>query len=113
MQSKMWGVSINRCGLGKESLERVEFTVKVEENEEFIIRRLERERRVGTVEKLDESTYRFYAEVYDASELIPWIRTFICRIVDLKFSNRAIEKQFKRDLEATYRMYGIGEEAEK
>ena len=113
MQSKMWGVSINRCGLGKESLERVEFTVKVEENEEFIIRRLERERRVGTVERLDESTYRFYAEVYDASELIPWIRTFICRIVDLKFSNRAIEKQFKRDLEDTYRMYGIGEEAEK
>ena len=110
MQSKMWGVSANRSKFSEERLERVEFTVKVEDNEEYIIRRLEREKRVGTLEKLDENTYRFSAYVYDSSEMIPWIRTFICRIVKMNFSNRNIENQFKKDLDEMYRTYGIGEE---
>ena len=110
MQSKMWGVSVNRNKWDAEHLEHVEFTVKVEDNEEYIVGRLEREKRVGTVEKLDENTYRFSAEVYDSSEMIPWIRTFICRIVKMKFSNRSIENQFKKDLEAMYWMYDVKEE---
>jgi hypothetical protein len=89
----------------------VEFTIKVEEGEGYIVKRLEREKRIGTVEKLDEHTYRFSADVYDTSEMIPWIRTFICRIVKMNFSNRTVENQFKKDLEAMYRMYGIGQEA--
>ena len=42
--------------------------------------------------------------------MIPWIRTFICRIDKMNFSNRTIENQFKKDLEAMYRMYGIRQE---
>ena len=110
MQSKMWGVSVKRNKGDAENLEHVEFTVKVEDNEEYIVGRLEREKRVGTVEKLDENTYRFSADVYDSSEMIPWIRTFICRIVKMKFSNRSIENQFKKDLEAMYWMYDVKEE---
>jgi len=111
MQSKMWGVSVKRNKWGNDRLEHVEFTIKVEDNEEYIVRRLEREKRIGTVEKLDEHTYRFSADVYDTSEMIPWIRTFICRIDKMNFSNRTIENQFKKDLEAMYRMYGIRQEA--
>lgn len=111
MQSKMWGVSVKRNKWGNDYLEHVEFTIKVEDNEEYIVRRLEREKRIGTVEKLDEHTYRFSADVYDTSEMIPWIRTFICRIDKMNFSNRTIENQFKKDLEAMYRMYGIRQEA--
>ena len=110
MQSKMWGVSVKRNKWGNDYLEHVEFTIKVEDNEEYIVRRLEREKRIGTVEKLDEHTYRFLADVYDTSEMIPWIRTFICRIDKMTFSNRTIENQFKKDLEAMYRMYGIRQE---
>ena len=110
MQSKMWGVSVKRNKWGVEHLEHVEFTVKVEDNEEYIVGRLEREKRVGTVEKLDEHTYRFSADIYDSSEIIPWIRTFICRIVQMNFSNRTQENKFKEDLDEMYRMYGIGEE---
>ncbi len=113
MQSKMWGVSVKRNKWGVEHLEHVEFTVKVEDDEEFIVRRLYREKRVGTVEKLDEHTYRFSADVYDSSEIIPWIRTFICRIVQMNFSNRTQHNKFKEDLDAMYRMYGIGEEVKK
>ena len=110
MQNKMWGVSVKRNKWGNEHLEHVEFTIKVQENEEYIAKRLEREKRIGTVEKLDEHTYRFSADVYDTSEMIPWIRTFICRIVKMNFSNRTIENQFKKDLEAMYRMYGVNQE---
>ena len=110
MQNKMWGVSVKRNKWGNEHLEHVEFTIKVQENEEYIAKRLEREKRIGTVEKLDEHTYRFSADVYDTSEMIPWIRTFICRIDKMNFSNRTIENQFKKDLEAMYRMYGIAQE---
>ena len=112
MQSKMWGVSVKRNKWGNDHLEHVEFTIKVEDNEDYIVRRLEREKRIGTVEKLDEHTYRFSADVYDTSEMIPWIRTFICRIEKMNFSNRTVENQFKKDLEAMYLMYGIGEEAQ-
>ena len=113
MQKKMWGVSLKQNKWNDEHLEHVEFTVRVEDNEDYIIRRLEREKRVGTVVALDKNIYRFSVDVYDSSELVPWIRTFICRITQMNFSNRTIENKFKEDLEAMYRMYGVGEEAEK
>jgi DNA-binding transcriptional ArsR family regulator len=112
MQSKMWGVSVKRNKWGNDHLEHVEFTIRVEEGEDYIVKRLYREKRVGTVEQLDEHTYRFTADIYDSSEIIPWVRTFICRIVQLNFSNRTLENKFKEDVNAMYRMYGIGEEVE-
>ena len=107
MQTKMWGVNTKRNRRGEEHIEHVEFVVKIEPGEEHIIRRLNREKRVGTVEKIDDNTYRFYADVYDTMEMIPWIRTFICRIIKLNFSNRTAENQFKTDLGTMYSMYGL------
>ena len=109
-QKYMWGVTVKRERFVEEPLEHVEFTVKVEDYEDYIVQRLEREKRVGRVEKIDEHTYRFVADVYDTGELIPWIRTFICRIETMNFSNRALEAKFKRDLREMYNMYGIGKE---
>lgn len=111
IQSKMWGVTARKDRYGNQRTEHVEFTVKVGKNEEHIARRLEREKRIGYVEKINEHTYRFSADLYDTSEIIPWIRTFICRITELHFSNKAFENQFKSDIEKMYSMYGI-EEAE-
>ena len=51
--------------------------------------------------------------VYDSGELCPWIRTFICRITQMNFSNRTVENRFKRDLEEMYMLYGIGKEADE
>jgi hypothetical protein len=107
MQTKMWGVNTKRNRHGEEHIEHVEFVVKIEPGEEHIIGRLNREKRVGTVEKIDDHTYRFYADVYDTMEMIPWIRTFICRIIKLNFSNRTVENQFKTDLGTMYSMYGL------
>ena len=112
MQRYMWGVNTGRNRFGKDYLEHVEFTVRIERGEEYIIQRLEREKRVGQIDKLDDFTYRFTADVYDTNEMIPWIRSFVCRIVQMNFSNRTVENRFKSDLDAMYRMYGIGEEGE-
>ena len=109
MQSKMWGVTAKRNRYGEEKLEHVEFTVTASDDEGHIYRRLLREKRCGHVVKIDDNTYRFVADVYDTSEMIPWIRTFICRITELNFSNKVLEKQFKNDIKKMYRMYGIEE----
>ena len=112
MRQKMWGVNVKRNQQGEDHSEHVEFTVLIEKNEEFILRRLEREKRIGRVEKLGECRYRFVADVYDTGEMIPWIRTFLCRIESVSFSNRPTEERFRRDLEDMYRMYGIKDETE-
>ena len=79
----------------------------IEPGEEYIKKRLYREKRCGTVEQLDEVTYRFSADVYDTTELVPWIRTFICRLEKLNFSNRTVENHFKNDLAEMYKQYGL------
>lgn len=106
-KGKMWGANIKRNRYGKEKIERVSFTIKIEKNEEFIVKRLEREKRIGKVEKIDDYTYNFDSYVYDTSEMIPWIRTFICRIVKLNFSNRTLENEFKKDIKKMYEIYGV------
>lgn len=105
MQHHMWGVSTQ--GRSRERIEHVEFTVTYGDNEQHIHNRLLREKRCGTVERIDNNTSRFSADVYDSAEMIPWIRTFICRITDISFSNKDMEKQFKDDISAMYRLYGL------
>ncbi len=101
----IWGISTR--SKFSHQLEHVEFTVKYDDDEGYIHRRLEREKRCGKVEKLDDNTSRFTADVLDASEMIPWMRTFICRITDATFSNKELERQFWEDIEDMYALYGL------
>ena len=106
MLPHMWGVSTqSRYG---NRMEHVEFTVHYEDDEQHIRNRLEREKRCGLVEHLDGNNSRFSEDVFDASELVPWIRTFICRITDIHFSNTELEAQFKNDINDMYVLYGLG-----
>lgn len=109
MQRHMWGVNCNRLEL---DTEHVEFTVRFEKDEVYILHRLEREKRCGTVELLDACTAKFSADVYDSTELVPWIRTFLCRIESLSFSNKEVEARFLADLSDMYAMYEVGGEGE-
>ncbi len=105
MQHHMWGVSTQ--GKSDQRLEQVEFTVTYSDSEKHIHNRLVREKRCGTVEKLDANTSRFTASVYDSTEMLPWIRTFICRITHISFSNKDVERQFNKDMDAMYSLYGL------
>ncbi len=106
-RNHMWGVM---CRNKLTKTQHIEFTVYAGDNEGYIYDRLEREKRCGKVEIIDKNTYRFFADVFDTSEMIPWIRTFICRITDINMDNKILEKKFKKDLQRMYDMYGIGGE---
>ncbi len=103
-EAHMWGVN---CKWNIKHVEHVEFEIKIEDDEQFIVHRLEREKRCGRVEKIDKNHYRYIADVFDTTEMLPWIRTFISRITRLNFSNRTAENKFKVDIQEMYRMYGI------
>lgn len=103
-ENHMWGVN---CKWNVKRVEHVEFEIRIEDDEQFIVRRLEREKRCGRVEKIDDNHYRYIAEVFDSTEMLPWIRTFISRITKMNFSNRNAENKFKADIQEMYRMYGI------
>ncbi len=107
MQKYIWGVYVSRAAFLKNKTETVEFTVRVGEGEEYIVNRLYREKRVGTVEPLGDGLYRFFARVYDTREMLTWIRTFICRIVDIKFSSHDVARVFFGDLRKMYKAYGL------
>lgn len=105
MLPHIWGVSTqSRSG---DRMEHVEFTVRYSDYEQHIHRRLKREKRCGVVERIDKNTSRFEADVFDASEMIPWIRTFICRITEIHFSNEILDARFRHDLEEMYRIYDL------
>jgi hypothetical protein len=105
MTPHLWGVSTQ--SFSGDQMEHVEFTVKYSDDETHIPERLEREKRCGTVEKIDSNTSKFSADVYDSSELIPWIRTFICRITDISFSNSGLQERFNNDLTEMYALYDL------
>ena len=104
VEKHMWGVN---CNWNTKYVEHVEFEIRIGDDEEFIVNRLEREKRCGRVEKIDENRYRYVADVFDTSEMLPWIRTFISRITRIDFSNRTAENKFKDDIREMYRMYEI------
>lgn len=102
----IWGVNTkNSVG---EQLEHVEFIVYYKDDEQHIRNRLEREKRCGTVIHMDNNHSKFVVDVFDSNELIPWIRTFICRIIDLHFSNKDLENKFRWDMDTMYELYGVG-----
>lgn len=102
LMGHLWGVSTD----GARTLDHLEMTVHVGEGEGHIVRRLERERRCGAVSAVDAHTWRFTADVYDATEMLPWLRTFIGRIVSLSCSKQSVTDTFYADLAAMRAMYG-------
>ncbi len=104
---RLWGVSTG----GSHTLDHLEMTVYVGEGEEYITQRLKREKRCGTVTMVDEVTYRFAADVCDANEMLPWLRTFIGRIMSLTCTKRSVTETFYFDLAAMQAMYGGDDDA--
>jgi len=98
----VWGVSRGN----RATLFTLEMTVVAVEGEEHIPRRLEREKRCGKLEQLDDTHWRYTAQVYDALEMMPWIRTFIGRIVELKCDDPRVTKRFYEDMAVMAEMYG-------
>ena len=102
LRENLWGVSIGR----EPSLDHLEMTVKVTPEEGYILDRLDREKRCGRVEVLGGGLFRYVADVFDALEMLPWLRTFLGRVVELQCTNSAVADTFWADYQAMCTMYG-------
>ena len=61
--------------------------------------------------QIDETHWRFSADVYYALEMLPWLRTFTGRITDLKCSDSHVEERFWNDFLELDRIYGGEDDA--
>lgn len=93
MREHIWGVSCQN-----KKTEHIEMDIHVAEHEDYIVNRIYREKRCGTVTKINDNTYRFEADVYDSIEMLPWIRTFFGRIEDIKCDNKFVIDTLIKDL---------------
>ena len=102
-----WGTSFG-AKRPKEGIEYIKMTLRIDEhNEKFIIDRLKREGRNGSVEKTGENTFCYYGEFFDVSELSPWIKTFTGRIIKLESNNKQVENRFYSDIRKMQKMYEV------
>ena len=101
-RSHLWGASTG----ADFSVDHLEMTLHFEDDEQHIPKGLEREKRNGRVEMVDQNTCKYVVDTYDAAEMLPWIRTFIGRIEKLECSDEAVVRRFYADLEQVYGLYG-------
>lgn len=111
----VWGVSFEG------SRTKVVLTLHIDERwAQYILVRLRREGKGGTITKLADNTFCYEKVVFDANEMFPWLRTFIGRIIDIRFytmdneqnvgaENRLLRKHFYNDIDSLYDMYEIKE----
>lgn len=100
----LWGVSFQ--GEEGHHLDKLTMTIQaIEPAENYIVDRLKREGRGGTVTRIGRNVYQYETEAFDCNEMLPWIRTFIGRILDLTCTAKSVEQRFYRDLQEMYEMY--------
>ena len=99
----LWGVSFK-----KNELETLKMVLYIGKKEEYIVDRLRNEGRHGIIKQLSNDKWEYKIEVYDALEMLPWIRTFTGRIISLESTNEDVCRKFYRDFESVYRFYDGG-----
>lgn len=104
LQKNAWGVYI----AGKRNLESVELTLAINDiTERYLLRRIEREGKHGRLTKITENTYFYHVKVVDTYEMLPWLRTFLGRIIEIKGSNKKAINTFIDDYQNMLSLYDV------
>lgn len=106
-QHKAWGVSFqNKTQI---RMHYLKMTLYIDtEKEPYVLQRLYREGKGGKITQTSKNLFTYETQVFDANEMLPWIRTFTGRIEKLESSHPGLKNLFERDMAAMYKMYGIG-----
>ncbi len=99
---KVWGVSFG--GASRIEFLRMRLFID-EEREKYILERILKERRSGEIKKIEDNIFEYSIICFDTSEMTPWIKTFIGRIIELECSEKSVEKRFQDDFKIMYEMY--------
>lgn len=106
---RCWGVSFGRSSRIEEVC--IKFFID-EEKESHILNRLHREGHKGEILRIRENEYLYSGSFFDINEMLSWVKTFTGRILDIQASNQAAVMKVTRDLDAMYKMYCKGENAD-
>ncbi len=92
------------------ALDIIRLTLWIQEGpENYILHRLKREGRGGTITRIKQNTYTFELAAFDGNEMMPWVKTFIGRIIKFESNNTYLQQKFYRDIHSMATMYGIQE----
>lgn len=105
---RCWGVSFGERREEGQT-QPIRLTILVGENEKFIIDRLEREKRAGKLKQLSDGLWELTLDVFDATEPLPWIKSFIGRIVSIEGGSRNMRETFLNDVSRMDKMYNGAE----
>lgn len=109
---KCFGVSFGDGRTGKREY-HVKITFQIDEKtEHFLVERLEREKRCGTVEHISKNCYTYTVTVFDSNELMHWVKSFIGRIISIEGLDSVVEKRFYNDIQEMYQTYCLQPEGE-
>lgn len=103
---RVFGVSFaSRRELG--AVEPMRLTFRADpKREDYILGRLLREKRIGTVTQTGSNLYTLTADAFDPNEVMHWAKTLIGRIVSVEGGTAEIREKFRRDICRMHRMYG-------
>ena len=102
----LWGTSFGKARKYGQK-EHIHMEIAVDEAKEmYVVKRLEREKRSGTVTKISNGLYAFDIDLFDANEAFPWIKTFIGRIAAFETTNEDLQDKFDSDIARLYEIYG-------
>lgn len=104
---RLWGASLPHPLRS----EPVRMVLSVDpEREGYVTERLRREGRGGTVTERGDGTVVYEHRVADSLEMLPFLRTFIGRILKLKGRNRWMIRRFHEDLLRMAALYALPSE---
>ncbi len=100
--SKVWSVGFE----GKHREESISFKLFINEKyESYVIDRIHREGRNGTLSKLEENIFLYTVTLFDTNDISPWLKTFMGRILEVTGTNDAVINRFYKDIKKMKEMY--------
>lgn len=89
-----------------EGLQSVRMLLNIDEaSEQYVINRIKREGRHGVLNRVDNNVFEYTINVTDTLEMVPWLRTFMGRIIEIEGTEEWVISQFKKDIDIMMSMY--------
>ena len=100
-----YGVSFAHSKEFRENIP-MKIVFRIEENEKYVLDRLNREKRCGTVEKCGNNLYSVTFRIFDPNEAMHWLKSFFGHIVSIEGTSDEVKNRFYRDIQDMYALYG-------